>query len=76
MHELADGEHEGQPRRLPLDQVRVDDRVERDAHQEVDPDRHDPALVVGDEREDRGQDRRADQDRDAGLDAAEGGRAH
>ena len=70
------GEHERQQRRLPAEDVRVDDHVERDAHHEVDPDRHDPARVVGEEREDRGQDRRADEDGHARLDAAERRRAH
>jgi hypothetical protein len=74
--ELTDREHERQPRRLPLDQVRVDDRVERYPHEEIDPDRDDPPFVFGEDRQDRGQDRRADQDRNAGLHAAQRGRAH
>ena len=66
--ELAHSEDEGQPRRLPLDQVRIDDRVERHSQHQVDADRDDPALVLGQEGEDQGEDGRADEDRDARLD--------
>ena len=75
-HELADGQHERQPRRLPADDERVERGVERDAEHEVEPDQDDPALVLGGERDDRRDDRGDDQDRPAGLHAAKDGGTH
>ena len=57
-HELAHGDHEGQPGRLPLDEPAVDREVQRHTHEVVDADRHDPTRVVRRERDDQREQRR------------------
>ena len=54
-----------------LSSQRVDDRVEHDAHQQVDAHQDDPVQVARDERDDQAEDRRSQHDRrDAGVDSA------
>jgi len=68
--ELAGREDEGEPGRLPLDDERVERRIERDTEHEVDADHDDPPLVARRHGDRRRYQRGDDQDRPAGLHTA------
>ena len=74
--ELRHREDAGQPRRLPADHPLVDEDIERDAHHQVHPDRHDPALVAEQDREERGEQHGPDEGDHPRLDPADDRGAH
>ena len=74
--ELRYREDTGQPRRLPADHPLVDEDVERDAHHQVHPDRHDPALVAEQDREEGGEQHGPGEREHPCLDPADDRRAH
>src|SRR3954454_12317835 len=74
--ELRQRQHTARPRWLPLEQPRVDRRVEERGEQVVAADEQEPVPVAGHEREDQADDRRADEGRRSGVDSAYDGGAH